>query len=226
MRVRFPTMRFFALFLSGAYALRETKTLASLFAKSNSVRKAAFLNNKNGLADCAEFSYHDIENTPSSLSPSQQCYDLCAASHTQEVRYNCEYYSGFVDICSTTEYEYALAAYKKVDIPENLKEKCAAGESVERCKVCERTLNLEEQEFVHDTDGNFWWYYWSTGAFFIIVSGVVGMWMQDPVTGVVIGTILLGLWGFYGLYLVIPYEFSKWYIFNPSRWLIFRPHEW
>lgn len=200
-------------------AIRTEKTLASLLATSNS-RMSSFLKQSPiGTTDCAEFTYHVVAD-------STACYALCQQSKNADVKANCEYYSGWVDLCSATEYEYASHKYKQVDVPENLEAKCNAGEAVERCKVCDRVLSLEEQEYVHDTPGHWWEHYAMTGVVFILVSIVVGMWLNDPVQGFVCGAVLLGLWSMVGLYHVIPYEFSKWYIFNPSRWLIFRPHEW
>lgn len=104
-------------------------------------------------SDCAEFTYHDVQD-------SDKCYDICETKTDTTVKTNCEWYSSIVDLCSEEDYSYASRSATPVGIPSDLKSQCALGESVNRCKVCDRALTLAEQNAVHDKSGYMWlvWY--------------------------------------------------------------------
>eukprot|EP00392_Amoebophrya_sp_AT5.2_P008736 g8764.t1 len=80
-----------------------------------------------GTTDCAEFTYHNSDG---------DCTSLCESISNVDVRSNCK-------------------CYKGVGVPMNLKKTCGEGYSVMRCKICDRAMNFDEQDFVHDEGGYF-----------------------------------------------------------------------
>ncbi|CAD7964705.1 unnamed protein product, partial [Amoebophrya sp. A120] len=122
-------------FAGSTYFGRATATFVKVFARKEAP----------GTTDCAEFTYH---NAP-------DCQALCESIPNVDVKRNCAWYATRVNLCSATEYEYATESYKGVGVPLNLKSKCDKGESVMRCKICDRAINFDEQNFVHD-DAGYW----------------------------------------------------------------------
>ncbi|CAD7957708.1 unnamed protein product [Amoebophrya sp. A25] len=129
---------------TGYVASRTTDFLRVFSSKKRSKKEAP------GTTDCAEFTYHNVATDAG-------CLALCETISNIDVRRNCKWYSTEVDLCSTSEYEYATLSYKGVGVPLNLKSQCDKGNAVPRCKICDRAINFDEQDFVHDGAGDFPW---------------------------------------------------------------------